>query len=253
MGFESLEDRRVLSATNLGVIEGTVFVDNDGNGAFTAGEEVPNAQIQLYADSNNNNSLDIGTDTLVNTATTDANGQYVFDQLTSDNYFVFQPNQTPAGGVALPQQVSPRKAVDGTGNLATLIDDFSGDSGPTVDEFPTGTPVTEDFAAGAAIGGNRQFTAAFLNGPSGEEVSIRTETNVLRLNPDVQSIGEYSVAWDGAAGGFDPTGLGGVDLTMADGNGFCLENFFVDQPNCYGDDPSLHGRDQLLGSNGHQP
>ncbi len=227
--FEALEDRRVLAATNLGVIEGTVFIDSDGSGDLTAGEEVPNALIQLYEDTNNDNSLDPGTDMLVDSQTTDVNGEYVFNNLLTGNYFVLQPNQTPAGGVALPQQVSPRKTIEGTGNATTLIDDFSGNSGPTVDEFPSGTPATEDFAAGGAIGGNREFTAEFLSGPSGEEVSIRTDTNALLVNPDVQSIGQYSVVWDGAAGGFDPTGLGGIDLTNNDGNGFCLEQLFVDQ------------------------
>jgi uncharacterized repeat protein (TIGR01451 family) len=231
LGLESLEDRRVLAATNLGAITGTVFIDNDGNGAFTAGEQVANAQVQLYEDSNNNNSLDIGTDTLVSTDTTDANGEYNFAGLSDGNFFVLQPNQTPAGGVALPQQVSPRMTVNGAGTATTLIDDFATDHGPTIDEFPTGTPVTEDFAAPTAIGGNREFTAAFLSGPDGEEVSIRTEMGELRLNPDVQSIGEYSVVWDGAAGGFDPTGLGGIDLTNSNGTGFCVENLFLDQPN----------------------
>jgi hypothetical protein len=217
-----------LASTTLGAIEGVVFLDSDGSGVLTPGEEIPNALIQLYEDTNNNNSLDVGTDMLVASDTTDANGEYEFTGLSSGNYFVLQPNQTPSGGVTLPTQVSPRKTIDGAGNATTLIDNFTGDSGPTVDEFPAGTPVTENFAAGAAIGGNREFTAAFISGPDGQEVSVRTEMGALLVNPDVGSQGQYSVIWDGGAGGFDPTGLG-VDLTAGGGSGFCLADVLVDQ------------------------
>ncbi|MCA9209538.1 MAG: hypothetical protein KDA55_14335, partial [Planctomycetales bacterium] len=49
VGFEPLEGRRVLAATDLASILGLVFDDATGNG-YTAGEEVVGATVNLYAD-----------------------------------------------------------------------------------------------------------------------------------------------------------------------------------------------------------
>ena len=227
--LERLEAREVLASSTLGAVNGIVFIDNDGSGNLNPGEEISGATVQLWEDTNNNNNFDGLTDRLVDTAVTNANGRYDFTGLSSGNYFAVQTNQT-VDGVALPQQVSPRKTIDGDGNSTLMVDNFTGDDGPTVDEFPAGTPVTEGFAAALAVGGNRKFTAEFVSGPDGEEVSVRTEMMALRVNPDVQSIGRYTVTWDGTAGAFNPTGLGGLDLTALDGAGFCLNEVFVDQP-----------------------
>ena len=229
LGFEPLEARRVLASSTLGAVNGVVFVDDNGSGDFTPGEEISGATVQLWEDFNNNNIFDPPNDMLRGTAITNVNGRYDFAGVESGNYFVVQTNQT-VGGVALPQQVSPRKTIDGNGNSTLEVDTFLTDSGPTVDEFPSGTPVTESFVAAEALGGVRKFTSAFLNGPDGEEVAMRTELAALRVNPDVLSIGQYTVTWDGSLGAFDPEGLGGLDLTALDGAGFCLNDVFVDQP-----------------------
>ena len=87
LAVEPLESRVVLTATNLGLIVGSVGLDVNVNGAIDAGEGVSGAQVRLYEDSNDNNNFDPITDTLVNTTTTGADGSYEFDGLETGNYF----------------------------------------------------------------------------------------------------------------------------------------------------------------------
>ena len=100
----------MLTSDILGGVTGTVFLDDNANGVVDAGEEIENALLQLYEDTNNNNSFDPGTDMLVASTNSNASGIYEFTGLTSDNYFAVQPAQNVAG-LALSQLVSPRQAL----------------------------------------------------------------------------------------------------------------------------------------------
>ena len=88
--FEALEQRELMTA---GVfLQGTAFVDNANNGMLTKGDQrLPGVQVQLIDSSNH----------LVGTATTDANGQYLFD----DTHNVTSGNLQP--GTYTLQEVMP--------------------------------------------------------------------------------------------------------------------------------------------------
>ena len=79
-----------------------VWADRDNDGAFDTGElGIASVTVQLYADSNSNGSYDSGTDTLQDTAVTDANGLYLFDDLLPGNYIVVVPSSQFGSGQAL--------------------------------------------------------------------------------------------------------------------------------------------------------
>ena len=235
--LEGLEVRCVLSTTNLGAVDGIVFVDNNANGVFDAGEGVNNARVELYQDTNNNGIFEQGTDPLTATQNTAADGSYSFTSLTSGSYFVVQPSQI-AGSTPLDQQVSSRITIDGSGEQGQIIDTFTTVTGPTLDEFPAGTPVEENFAAAEAIGGERDFLVELTSGQDGDTVRLRAGAGVLRVNPDFNATGRYITTWDGPDTpglGVDHDGLGGVDLTLLGGvsgraTGICLHDVQFDQP-----------------------
>ncbi|NJL95472.1 MAG: hypothetical protein HC915_17970, partial [Anaerolineae bacterium] len=65
-----------------------VWFDTNDNGVQSVGEVgVAGVQVTLFRD-DGNGVLEPSTDTLVDTLTTDANGYYLFDNLTPGNYFV---------------------------------------------------------------------------------------------------------------------------------------------------------------------
>ncbi len=169
--LEGLEERRVLSTSSLAGIEGTIFVDNNGNGVFDAGEGINNAQVQLYRDTNNSGSFEPAADALISDKDTAIDGSYSFASIDAGNYFVVQPSQV-AGTIVLQQEVSSRITFDGNGEEGQIIDTFDTATGPTVDEFPAGTPVEENFAAAEAIGGERDFLVELIGGQDGDTVRM---------------------------------------------------------------------------------
>lgn len=229
LAFESLEGRRVLSSNTLGGVSGTVFLDSNA---------LANVQVRLFRDSNNNNTFD-ASDTQLGTNSTDNNGRYSFSGLASGNYFAEQPAQT-VGTTNLPQRVSSILAVDGNGVAGVSIDSFDTVSSELTDVEPPGTPVTSVNTANEAVGGQRDFRAELTSvtgGVGAESAGIRAGGGLLQTEQSVFAIANYLVEWDGidAAGNFNPTGLGNLDLTAVSGvtgqaQGICLVNLFSDQP-----------------------
>ena len=72
-----------------GTIGDRVFWDNNNNGTFdaTVDKGIANVTVQIYTD-NNNDGVVNGSDTLLATDTTDANGQYHFNGVLPGNYIV---------------------------------------------------------------------------------------------------------------------------------------------------------------------
>ena len=96
-------------AANVGAIGDRVWIDNDGNGVQDAGEpSVAGVTVTLY-----NN---VGT--VIATATTDLNGNYLFPGLTPGNYTVGFSN-LPAGFAFSSQDKGGNDATDGDANPAT--------------------------------------------------------------------------------------------------------------------------------------
>lgn len=66
-----------------------IYQDNNKNGQWDLGEPgISGVTVELYNDVNGNGQYDPGTDTLVNTDTTDANGFYLFAGLPAGNYLI---------------------------------------------------------------------------------------------------------------------------------------------------------------------
>ena len=232
LGVESLERRAMLAADALAGFSGTVSLDTDNDGVLDSGEEIQGATIQVWQDTDGNGTFNDSDDTLIESAMTDANGQYIVDGLMSGDYFVVQPEQT-VGTTSLDLRVSARKTVDGSGAAGPLIDNFSDDSTPAVDTHPPDGSAESVFqASGNAIGGERDFEAEITSGMSGDEVEVRTDAGMLLFNPDFFAQGIYSLTWDGTDGSsaLDATGLGGVDfLSGVDDGGICLTDVSFDQ------------------------
>lgn len=217
--IERLEERALLTIFDLAAITGRVYRDLNGNG-FNSGEEVSGARIELYRD-DANGVLDSG-DTLVGETTTNAEGDYRFDQLTTGTYFVRQPTQA-AGENGLLESVS--------GPIVFSPADVQGVRGISIDSFdqsthfafatpsqPNGISVV---SAPEAIGGSRKLEVSVSDTDGGLALSANTATNgpgVLDFH-ETGLGGLHRVTWDGTTPGqpgqatFNARGLGGVDLT----------------------------------------
>ena len=232
LGLESLENRALLAADSLAGFAGVVSLDADNDGVFDAGEQVANATVEVWQDTDGNGIFSQANDSLVGTAATNSDGEYLVDGLMSGDYFVVQPAQT-VGTTTLDLRVSPRKTINGAGTPGPQIDNFNDDSTPAVDVHPPDGTSTSVFQATAnAIGGERDFEAEITSGMSGDEVEIRADAGMLLFNPDFFAQGIYSLTWDGTDGSaaLNPTGLGGVDfLSGADDGGVCLTDVSFDQ------------------------
>ena len=169
LAIETLEGRRVLASSGaLPAIMGTVFADANSNNTVEAGEEVPGATVVLWVDDGDGvfNSV---IDTQVGApVTTDANGEYCFDNLNpDDDYFVEQLAQT-VGGTSLPQTVSAEVSIDPQLNIDTFE--------TTQSTIALPPPVSDDDSSlalitGEVIGGERDLAVELQAGTS--EVQLR--------------------------------------------------------------------------------
>lgn len=216
---EGLERRELLAAgaaTTTPTILGVVFSDGNGNGIADAGEGIQGATIRLYAD-DGDGTFNAGTDSQVGSdATTDANGDYCFDNLDADtNYFVVQPAQT-VGSNTLAEQVS---ALQDPGAPGLLIDDFiTTQAAVASPPAPSATTAVNSFPNENEVIGAERDMVAMLDTGDGEvemEVNPFGTRDTLRYNSDVGVTGSGQVVWDGQD--LDASvinmGLAGRDLT----------------------------------------
>ena len=199
-------------------ITGTVFVDNDQNGSFTAGEQLEGVTLRLFEDTNQNGTFDPGTDLQVGTDTTsDVNGVYCFDNLEIDiEYFVFQPSQT-VGPTSL-QEVTSGVLNPTTPDI--LIDDFDDPTSSTSTQREAVANPTTPSVSGSLtladethiIGREREYVAELISGIGEVAVRIdRFDQDLLRFETTAGVEGRISMTWD--ATDTDTDGLNGRDLT----------------------------------------
>ncbi|MDB4694902.1 hypothetical protein OAF47_00375 [bacterium] len=218
--LESLENRRLLVATDLASVTGLVFDDFSGNG-YDAGEEVASAALSLYRD-NGDGVFQQGTDQLVTTTTTGSDGRYSFNRVSSGGYFVFQGAQTVSGST-LKQSVSALatfSADAAAGTIVTAIDTFDQTTQQVTDTTNDGVPVVSSMQAPEVIGGERDLFVNLTSNTGAIQLSVNDTTlglpGLLVFGSTGQGDGERRVSWDGLDGNaavIDDTGLGSVDLT----------------------------------------
>ena len=219
--IEWLEERALLTIFDLAAIAGRVFRDI-GNNGFNPGEEVSGVNVELYRD-DGDGALDSG-DTLVDSTTTDADGEYRFDRLTRATYFVKQLAQT-GEAFSLPEVVSSPIVItltDVQGVRGTTIDTFN-QTAHAASAFGSTTSGISVANAPEAIGGTRKLEVSL----SGTDGGLALSANVPTNSPQVLDFhetgtgGVHRVTWDGtstqmppqAQATFNARGLGGVDLT----------------------------------------
>ena len=221
-------ERRELLASDLGSIAGVAFVDENNDGSSAGDPPVlvdgggnlvapgtPGAlgvQVQLFRDSNANLVFDSGTDTLVGTDITDANGNYRFDNLTEDRYFLQQQ--------AVPELNTPPSltvdvtANDADGTQAVLIDDYSLTSqSVTADNaIPTNTSFS---TASEVVGGERDIEVTNTAGVGQITVLVDSGPATLSIGSLGNGEGTALLQYDGTDGSIalDATGLSSVSLT----------------------------------------
>ncbi|MCL4206074.1 MAG: hypothetical protein KJ000_26625, partial [Pirellulaceae bacterium] len=214
--LERLEDRRLLTITDMAAISGILFYQLPGG----VEQPVPGETVSLYKD-DGDGVFNSAIDTLKATDVTDAVGKYRFDSLTEGIYFVVQPPE-PSGNIhptPTPLVVTvPVTAEDANGDEGIVLDEFGTQQALTAQRPPAGTtPVSGNVVAPDAIGGYRQLIVNAFQGNLPVEAKINENNNSLfnyAEGPDAR--GSAIVFWDGTAGNHttvNPTGLNGVDLT----------------------------------------
>jgi uncharacterized repeat protein (TIGR01451 family) len=221
-------ERRELLASDLGSIAGVAFVDENHDGSSAGDPPVlvdgggnlvapgtPGAlgvQVQLFRDSNANLVFDSGTDTLVGTDITDANGNYRFDNLTEDRYFLQQQ--------AVPELSTPPSltvdvtANDADGTQAVLIDDYSLTSQSVTADNAISTN-TSFSTASEVVGGERDIEVTNTAGVGQITVLVDAGPATLSIGSLGNGEGTALLQYDGTDGSIalDATGLSSVSLT----------------------------------------
>jgi uncharacterized repeat protein (TIGR01451 family) len=223
---EMLENRKLM-ANDLAAISGVSFNDLTNNGLTGDDVRLAGVTVQLFIDTNSNNTFDVGTDTLQQSATTNAQGVYRFDNLLAGTYFTRQ--LTPSGFVQNPGgNISTVTVTSGqaTGTTGALIDSFN-TTAQSVTAADPGSSTDSSFAlAPEAIGGERDMFVALTSIASSLQLNANGAVpGVLVFDASSGATGNRRIVYDGTDG--DPltlaaTGLGGLNLTASDAVGFRL-------------------------------
>lgn len=222
LSFEKLEPRQLLAA-DMAEIVGVVRTDLQGDGVTGNDVVVAGATATLYLDGSNG-TFDNGggDDSLVTSTTTNSLGQYKFDQIGTGRYFV---------KISLPADLQIRSGQD-VKEVVVAADEGNGIIGPVIDGFSTtqmviATPPlpASDVTAqqdGSVLGGERDMYVVLTGSTNPfSSVALASSGGKLYFASGSGVTGQAKVVWDGVDGNgqlVNPTGLGGIDLTQAEGN-----------------------------------
>ncbi|MDB9527237.1 SdrD B-like domain-containing protein [Oscillatoria sp. CS-180] len=125
-----IDGQITIVAVELSKLGDTVFEDADADGIQDAGETgIADATVNLLADINGDGEIEANE--VVDTTTTDANGNYEFTVLPGDYKVQFE---TPDGfDMASPANVGGDDAIDSDGPISDVISLDPGDVDPTID------------------------------------------------------------------------------------------------------------------------
>ena len=108
----------------------TVYFDVDGDGTQDAGEEgITNITVYLYEDANANGVLDAGTDLLLQTQSTGADGGYLFSDWPTGRYIVVVDRSDPDLPAGATLTGDPDAVKDGRSALSLTATDLNQDFG----------------------------------------------------------------------------------------------------------------------------
>lgn len=230
---EHMEARRLLAA-DLAVISGNVYTDLTDNGLDAGDVAIAGVTVSLFRD-DGNGTLGAEDGAAIQTAVTDANGNYIFNGVSAkiDNtdalYFVQQ--SAVAGRLQRPGQTLQTVTVTeamANGSEATNIDNYN-TTPVSSDPLPisAGTGVTASdqalTVAGEALGGERDILVNNTTAAGTETLEVRVNTGLLSISAGPGVEGNVIVSYDGVDGSadtLDHTTLGPVDLTANDGEAF---------------------------------
>ena len=217
-------DKRELLAADINSIAGAVYQDLTGDGLTPDDERLAGVQVRLFRDGGD--GVFGGDDIEIATQTSDAMGEYLFENLETGLYFLEQLSAPP--GLAIPEPL----AVDLTRNTTQTIDSF--DQTDMILTASETTPAQSLFSAAPdALGGSRKFELNYQEGPSSIQLEVNTGNERVALSSSNATFGSAILRYDGDTSGIElvPDGLGGTDLSINDPEaGFLLQvyrNIFV--------------------------
>jgi len=210
-------DKRTLLAADIGAIIGTTYIDLNGDG-LEASDTRLSVDVSLFRDGGD--GVFGGDDTLVQTVTSGSlvgptPGQYRFDNLSPDLYFVDQAATVTPTGLVNPDPIPVTIA---TGSVRVeAIDTFDQTNVATLVSNATGVPDTFIGAAAEAIGGERNISIELTSASGSVTLDIQTVPNLLTVGSS-SGTGASLIQYDGIDGTLtlSPTGLGGISLNDAD-------------------------------------
>ncbi len=220
LAFETLERREMLAA-DMAEIIGVVQTDLQGDGIASNDVVVAGAIATLYRDGGNG-TFGVDDTAIGSPVTTDANGQYRFDQVGAGKYFV---------QITLPSDLQFRTGQD-VKEVNISADEGDGIVGPTIDGFTTlqvveASPPLPSSAPSqlldpAVLGGQRDIWVELTESTNPiSSVALASSGGNLYLASGPGTSGNAKVVWDGVDSSaliVNPTGLGGIDLTQSEGN-----------------------------------
>ena len=210
---EQLEPRQML-ATNMAVIEGTVFDDADGDGVFDPAEDgISGVTVALAG-------TDVGG-AVNRTAVTAADGSYHFENLLAGTYQVTQLPPPPTGFLPNPAGSPANVTVTTTqaaGTAGTSVDDFEGTQQIVSATLPGINPDQSSVADSQAIGGSRDLVAQVTTTLGQVDLSSNQIANpgVLASASANNTRARSTITWDG---GNDPNTVDheGLNSDLTDG------------------------------------
>jgi LPXTG-site transpeptidase (sortase) family protein len=195
-------------------VSGLVWNDVNSDGSSAGESGLYNVLIGLYEDSNNNGSYDAGTDTQLNSAYTDVNGQYSFTGLPDGNYIV-RINGGTGGLVLVSGGTNPRILSGITADVANV--NFGYAAAGTADLVISKTNST---AGAGLVGAAFTWTLTVSNNGTASAVFTNSQRILSDPLPSGATYGAPSATVTGITGNVTCSVSGGPPGTLyCDSNG----------------------------------
>lgn len=220
--LETVEPR-CLMAADFGSIGGNIFTDLTDNGktaddtAITSG-----VTVRLFRDGGNGNfestsGTATGDDVLVATQTSNATGDYLFQNLQAGRYFVQQAavsGKVQRSGESLKTVDISSTQASGTG--VTSIDTFT-DNTTTLTANSTTTTVSSVTATSGSntIGNERDIVVNYTAGANDYDVAVNG--GLLSVNPGATTTGNVILTYDGADGNASTIDHSNLNVNLTSG------------------------------------